>query len=151
MQNTLEVTRALALAELKELANAAKPCVTFYIPLEPAANTSRIDGLRLKSLVQQAERQLTGSWPELSKTQVRDLMGPLQSLDAENVQRGNGGSLVVLRSPDTFRAFEVRKELDDTVVIGESFHVFPLIHSLNVAGQMFYLLALSQKHIRLLR
>ena len=152
MQNTLEVTRALALADLKELANTGQPCVTLYMPLESSPNTSRVDGLRLKSVVRQAEQKLTESWPELSKAQIRDLIQPLQSLDGDNAGwGGEGGSLVVLRSPGTFRAFEVRKELDDTAVVGGSFHVFPLIDAINVSEQMFYLLALSQKHVRLLR
>src|SRR5688572_4717710 len=148
MQNTLEVTRALALADLKELANTGQPCVTLYMPLEPSPNTSRVDGVRLKSLVRQAEQKLAESWPELSKAQIRDFLQPLQSLDTDNAELGgDGGSLVILRSPDVFRAFEVRTELDDTAVVSESFHIFPLIHSLDVAEQMFYLLALSQNHV----
>lgn len=152
MQNTLEVTRSLALSDLKDLVNAGQPCVTIYIPLEPAPNTSRIDYMRLNGAIRQAEEKLAETWPDFSKAQVRELIDPLRTLESEGTQwGGEGGSLVVLRSPEVFRAFEVKQDLDETAVVGESFHLFPVMHSLNVAQQVFYLLALSQKHVRLLR
>ena len=152
MQNTLEVTRSLALSDLKDLANAGQPCITIYMPLEPAQNTTRMDYMRLKGGIRQAEQKLLETWPELSKAQLRELIDPLHALETEATQwGGDGGSLVILRSPDVFRAFEVKQQVDETTVVGEFFHVFPMIHSLNVAQQTFYLLALSQKHVRLLR
>lgn len=152
MQNTVEVTRSLALSDLKELVNAGQPCITMYMPLQAAPNTSRMDHMRLKGAIRQAEEKLAETWPELSRAQMRELIDPLRTLESEGTQwGGEGGSLVVLRSPEVFRAFEVKQDLDETAVVGEFFHLFPMMHSLNVAQQLFYLLALSQKHVRLLR
>jgi hypothetical protein len=152
MQNTLEVTRSITLADVKDLANAGMPCVTIYMPLEPAPNASRMDYMRLKGGIRQAEQKLIDTWPELSKAQVRELIDPLRTVESEATEWGSeGGSLVILRSPEVFRAFQVNQELDETTVIGEFFHLFPMLHALNVAQQEFYLLALSQKHVRLLR
>jgi hypothetical protein len=138
MQNTLEVTRSLALSDLKDLANAQQPCITLYMPLEPAPNTTRVDYMRLKGGIRQAEQKLTETWPELTKAQMRELIAPLHALETEATEwGGEGGSLVVLRSPEVFRAFEVKQELDETTVVGEFFHVFPFIHTLNVAQQVF--------------
>src|SRR5687767_4464595 len=111
MQNTLEVTRSLALSDLKDLANAQQPCITLYMPLEPAPNTTRMDYMRLKGGIRQAEQKLAETWPDLTKAQLRELIAPLHALETEATEwGGEGGSLVVLRSPDVFRAFEVKQE-----------------------------------------
>jgi len=151
MEKQLEVTRSLALADVKDLVNTEGPCITMYMPLEPAPNTSRMDGMRLKGAIRQAEQKLQEVFPELSKERCRELIEALQDVGSEPDQwGGNGGSLVVLRSPEVFRAFEVNQELDETVVVENYFHLFPMLGSLQVADQEFYLLALSKKHVRLL-
>jgi hypothetical protein len=111
-----------------------------------------MDHMRLKAAIRQAEQKLQATYPELPKQRCRELIESLREVDAESDQwGGNGGSLVVLRSPDVFRAFEVNQELDETVVVESSFHVFPFLQSLQAGDQKFYLLALSKKHVRLLR
>jgi hypothetical protein len=151
MEKQLEVTRSLAIADLKDLANTEGPCITMYMPLETAPNTSQVDAKRLKVAIRQAEQKLQEAFPDLPKERCRELIEAMHEVESEPDQwGGNGGSLVVLRSPEVFRAFQVNQELDDTVVVGDYFHIFPMIHSLQVAGQEFYLLALSKKHVRLL-
>jgi hypothetical protein len=152
MQKQLEVTPSLAVTDLKELANTEGPCITIYMPLEPAPNTSRMDYVRLKGAIRQAEQKLQEAFPEMPKERCRELIASLHEVRSDADQwGGKGGSLVILRSPDVFRAFEVNQELDETVVVETSFHVFPILPALQVADQYFYLLALSKKHIRLLR
>lgn len=152
MPKTLEITRSLALPDLKELAAASGPCITFYLPLEPAPNTSRMDHMRLKTMIRQAAQRLQEEWPDLPKSTVHDMTQSLQQVGSDtDPWGGEGGSLVVLRSPEVFRAFEVKQKLDETVVVGEYFHLFPMIHTLQTAEQRFYVLALSQNHVRLIR
>jgi hypothetical protein len=45
----------------------------------------------------------------------------------------------------------VKQELDETVVVGDFFHAFPYIRAMQFAEQRFYILALSQNNVRLLR
>jgi hypothetical protein len=152
MPNTLEITRSLSLSDLKDLANSGGPCITLYVPLESAPNTSRLDFVRLKGMIRQASDRLREEWPELSPALSRELTDSLHQVENDSDGwGGEGGSLVVLRSPDVFRVAEVKQKLEESVVIGESFHLFPVIASLQVASRHFYLLALSQKHVRLLR
>ena len=152
MPKTLEITRSLALSDLKELAGTEGPCITLYLPLEPAPNTSRIDYMRLKSAIGQAEQKLNEQWPDLPQDRIRELIESLGEVRSEADEwGGEGGSLVIFRAPDVFRAFEVKQELDETVVTGQYFHVFPLIRFLQLAEQRFYVLALSQNNVRLLR
>jgi hypothetical protein len=122
------------------------------MPLEPAPNTSRMDYMRLKGAIRQAEQKLQEAFPEIPKERCREMIDSLNDLRSDADRwGGKGGSLVVLRSPDVFRAFEVSQELDETVVVENYFHIFPMLPALQVADQYFYLLALSKKHIRLLR
>lgn len=152
MQKTLEVTRSLDLSDVKHLANVEGPCITMYMPLQPAANTSRMDYTRLKALIRQAEGKLNAQRPDLDSSLSRELIESLHLVEGEaGSWGGEGGSLVILRSPEVFRAYQVKQELDETAVVGDFFHVFPTLRALQFAQEVFYLLALSQNHVRLLR
>lgn len=150
MQKELAISKSLEIAELKDLANVDGPCITMYLPLEPAPNTSRVDFVRLKSGIRQAEQKLADM--DVSSREIHELLESVRHIENEAEQwGGHGGSLVVFKSPAVFRAFQVHQELDETVVVGSSFYAFPLIRALQIAEQVFYILALSQNHIRLLR
>jgi hypothetical protein len=111
-----------------------------------------MDFMRLKSAIRQVEEKLKHEYPDLPQPTTRELIGSLRQVESDADQwGGEGGSLVVFRSPDVFRAFEVKQELDETVVAGEFFHAFPFIRTLQFGEQQFYILALSQNNVRLLR
>jgi hypothetical protein len=130
MQKELEVSRTLHFDDLKSLANVAAPCISVYVPLESAPNTTRREHIRLKSAVRRAE-ELAGQW-KLAPADFRALVEPLNTItgDSENWRFQPESTLVILRSPDVFRAFEVRQHFDDSVCIGHHFHLFPLIPAL---------------------
>jgi len=152
MQKQLEITRTLHFDDLRKLGNVEGPCITVSLALEPAPNTSRMDFQRLNAGIRQAEQKLQENWPDLSREARRGLIEPLGEV-GNNAEGwgGDGGSLVILRSPDVFRAFEIPQELNEMVVVGDFFHIFPMFHALKLAEQTFYLLALSQNNVRLLR
>ena len=152
MQKTLDITRSLTLADLKEIAAAEPPCITIAIPVQPAPNTSRFDAMRLKSAVRQAEDTLERDWPECNAELCKDLASSLHTFfnEADDIG-GEGGSLIVLRSPEVFRAFNVDQHLEESVVVSNHFQIYPVLGDLQVAEEKFYLLALSQNHVRLLR
>ena len=54
-KGTIEATKNLQVADLKELASVQGPCLTITVPIQPAENTSRMDYQRLKSAAQSAE------------------------------------------------------------------------------------------------
>ncbi|MBC7924019.1 MAG: hypothetical protein H7039_00015, partial [Bryobacteraceae bacterium] len=152
MQKQLEITRVLHFDELRKFGNVEGPCITVYLHLEPSSNTSRSDFQRLKGVIRQAEQKLQEGWPDLSRPVRLELIESLHQVEAESDKwGGHGGSLAILRSPGIFRAFEVQRELDETAVVGDFFHVFPMLHAIRLAEQQFYVLALSQKHVRLLK
>lgn len=151
MQKQLELTRSLNYDELRKLASTEGPCITVCMGLQPAPNQSRMDFQRLKSAIRQAETKLQEGWPGVPPDVGRELTESLHMLESDSDQwGGEGGSLVILRSPEVFRAFELHGDLQDSVVVGDFFHIFPLLPALQVAEEKFYILALSQKNVRLL-
>lgn len=138
VQRITEV-RPISLAEIKEIGTATGPCISILIPGE--ANS-----VLLRQAISQAEQALSKKGVE--KAQSHKLMGALRDL-AENFPH-EGKGLAVYCAPDVCRAYHVAQPITESVTVGDRFNITPLIPALN-AVRDFYLLALSQKHTRLLR
>jgi hypothetical protein len=147
-KGTVEATRTMQLADLKELALVEGPCLTITVPIRPAENTSRQDYMRLKSGAQSAEEPLAEHG--LNPKQIREFLDPLSHIDGDS-WGADFGTLVVFRASKAFRCFRVREQLKDTSVVADRFQVLPLLRALQGERKQFYVLALSQKHVRLLR
>jgi hypothetical protein len=145
MQKELEVTRTLKPDELKLLADVEGPCLTLILP------GGRSTGPSVKNALRSAEQRLADQG--VPANSIRQLVDPLISVLSDDDQRGskNGGSVVVLRSKDVLRAFELNYPLDDAVHVCEHFQIRPALRSLSEDRLEFYLLALSQNRVRLLR
>src|SRR5687768_3173415 len=113
MQKTFEAAKSLGLEDLKEMANTEGPCLTLFLP----------DGKRLKNVIRTAEQMLG---EHFSTPDVRALVDPLPALAHEN-----GGTLVVLRSRDVLRTFELRQRLDEAVHVGTHFNMRPILKILD--------------------
>jgi len=147
-KGTVEATRPMRLADLKELALVEGPCLTMTVPIRPAENTSRQDYMRLKSGAHAAEPMLAEYG--LNPKQIREFLDPLSQIDGDSWSI-DFGSLVVLRAPQVFRCFRVREQLQDSSIVADRFQVLPFLRVLQDQEKRFYVLALSQKHVRLLR
>lgn len=147
-KGTMEAARSISLADLKEAAGIEGPCLTITLPIQPSENTSRQDQMRLKSATQSAEPMLAAHG--MNPKQIRDFLDPLSRLDGDSWGT-DLGSLVVLRSPDFFRYFQVRTPLKELAVVGDKFQVLSFLNALQQEERHFYILALSQGHVRLLR
>lgn len=147
MQKQLEATKSITADDLKSLAAATGPCITILIPTQPAENTSRQDHIRLREMVRQADEALVRQGLDVRSTS--ELLDPVRGMtgDEWDVARG---TLVILRSPEIFRHFQIPDTLPEGVFVGDSFHLLPVLPAVTKAMQEFYVLALSQKHVRLL-
>ena len=132
---------------LRELgAHRQAPCISFFMPT--TRGVGHEDKIRWKNLVKEAEQQLTaGGWrgPE-----VKSLLGPARELLDNapfwlNVSRG----VAMFLSPELARSFRLPQAFDEQVIVADHFQVKPLLPLLTGDGR-FYLLALSQKNVRLL-
>jgi len=150
-QQQLEQATPMSLQELKELSAAAGPCITIVMPLH------REDARQIQVTLKKALEKVSETLKQRNvdrKLQTK-LSEPMRALgDTIEAQTGEAqpgqASLIVLRSPDIFRYYLVPQSLEEYVEVADHFCLLPLIPILR-ESRPFYILALSQKHIRLLR
>jgi Bacterial archaeo-eukaryotic release factor family 7 len=137
--------------ELVELtAERRGPSVSIFMPTHRVAGREvREDSLRCKNLINEAEERLTQMG--LRSPDAREIMAPARELlDEEYFWLHQAEGLALFLAPDYFRRFRVPIPLEELAVVGERFHVKPLIPLLMADGR-FFVLAFSQKKVRLLQ
>jgi hypothetical protein len=130
------------------LAESQAPAVSIFVPTHRASQEIRQDPIRLKNLVRQAEQQLIneGARP----AEARNLLEPVAALVEDAAfWRHQAEGLAVFRSPDVFRSYRVSFPLSEFVAVSDRFYIKPLLPLL-INEARFYVLALSQKTVRLL-
>ncbi len=137
------------MSEIKDLASAPSPCLSILLPLETAQEKSAQNGVRIKHAIEKAQCLLAEKAVDAEETRL--MLTAIEDLAREELEASAGHpGLAIFRSPGVFQAFRVPRELAESVSIGDHFNIMPLLPLLN-ADQTFYILALSQRHIRLLR
>ena len=119
------------------------PCVSIYMPTHRRHPGKRQDPIRFRNCLREAERLLTDRH---APAEIHALLGPVAALPNVEFWRHQAGGLGILRSPDVLQEFRVALKLPELVVVAESFHVRPLIRSLN-SNVRYLLVALSQKGV----
>lgn len=125
------------------------PCVSILMPTHQAGPETRQDPIRLKNLLGEAERRLVEYG--LRAPEAKELLDDARALLDEPPfwQYQNQGLAVYLR-PGMLDTYRLPLQVEDLVVVGERFHLKPLMALLSMDGQ-FYLLAVSQNAVRLLQ
>lgn len=123
--------------------------VSLFLPTHRALPQSEQDRIRLRNLLDEAERQALagGARPADVRAllaQGRRLLEPAESTFWGHLSDG----LAMFLGSRWFRSFRLPEDLPELVVVGESAHVKPLLDLL-AADQRFYILALSQNEVRL--
>jgi hypothetical protein len=139
----------LSQEELKTIIAAShSPAVSIFLPTHRAGPEIQQDRIRLKNLLKQAETQLVkeGTRP----TDARELIEPVSALidDASFWRRQSDGLAIVL-AHDVFRVYRLPVVVQELVAVSDRFYVKPLLPLL-INDARFYILALSQKSVRLL-
>lgn len=135
--------------ELRLLIEKGKaPCLSIYMPTHKAGAEVQQNAIRLKNLLKEAEdRLVTGG---RRPAEVEKLLEPVQALVKNNpFWRQQSSGLAIFLCPDIFRTYRLPGDFQPSVVLAERFHVKPLLPLFNTVGR-FYVLALSQKDIRVL-
>jgi hypothetical protein len=139
----------LTTADLQRLVQTrSHPCISLYAPMVRAGKETRQNAIRMKNLLRQAEVQLAqnGVEPDL----ISALLQPIRDLaDPDYLQQQNDG-LALFRTHEHVAAFRLPIDFDERLVVGERFHIKPLLPMFTKNGR-FYLLALSQNNLRLFR
>ena len=124
-------------------------CVSIYLPTHRAGNETDQDRIRLKNLVSRATEELVALG--VRRSEAEELMAPVTALrdDADFLAHLEDG-LAVFVVDDGVRTFRVPETFEELVVVTDRFHLKPMLPSVT-SGDVFYVLALSQNQVRLLR
>ena len=145
----VEMADSITLDEIKDLAAPeGGPHVSIYLPLQPVAESSAQDPIRLRNLLARAESELVETG--LRSRESASLLAPVRALgDDSRFWQAGGAGLGVFVSARGMRVHRLPTAVDDLLVVGHRFHVKPLLSLLDLQGR-FYVLALSKKRVRLL-
>jgi hypothetical protein len=136
--------------DLKSLVEShPSPCVSLYLPTERVGPEGKKNSLRFKNLKRRAEKEILGRG--LRKRETAELLAPLEELLEDTLfWQNQSEGLAVFRSSELFRFFRLPLRFKETLVVADRFHLKPLFPLFGEEGR-FYLLALGQKKVRLLR
>ncbi|MGL4622808.1 baeRF7 domain-containing protein [Chroococcidiopsis sp.] len=124
-------------------------CVSIFLPtVRTAGPEIEQEPIRLKNLLKLAQERLVELGMRHSK--VLELLQPAQDLETSDFWLHQSDGLAIFCSPEVFRYYRLPLHLEELVVVSNHFHIKPLLPLLTSNGQ-FYILALSQKDVRLLQ
>lgn len=127
----------------------AGPCITILMPAYQAGADIQQNPVRLRNLLRIAHDQLAEQG--IGSANADALLQPATDLigNSDFWQRQSQG-LALFVNPKGIQSFRVPLALDEVVRVNDRYYVKPLLCLLSDDG-MFYVLALSQNKIRLLR
>lgn len=131
------------------MARQRGPSVSIFVPTHRAGAETRQGPIRLKNLLREAERQLLRSG--LRAPEAKSLLEPARGLLQDSLfWQYQSDLLALFVAPETFRCYRLPLSFGELVVVTDRFHIKPLLPLFSGDGQ-FYLLALSQNEVRLIR
>ncbi len=135
--------------DLKALTGESEaPSVSIYMPTHQSGSEIQQDSIRFKNLLQSAEKQLVEHG--VREPEIKKMLAPAYDLMQTNdAWRQPKGGFVAFIAPGRFEHYKVPIVPEETLTVGNRFTVRPLLPMLNGDGH-FYILALSQDHVRLL-
>lgn len=122
------------------------PCISIYLPTHRSSPERLQDPIRFRNLIRQAENSLHERYPQ---TDAEALLAPFREI-AENKEVWNNtlDGLAVLGAQGEMHIYPLRAKVDEMVLVGDRFHIKPLIGALEPTGR-YHILALNLQSIRL--
>jgi hypothetical protein len=123
------------------------PCISIYMPTHRFGGEIQADILELQHLLMQVRVSLMGRGMDDSK--AGQLLDPLMKLlRNESSWHGTNKGVAIFIAPGFFRHFESPLSFPSLAVVGEQFHILPLLSLIENDGT-YYLLLLGKEDIRL--
>lgn len=143
---TVGILKNLNVEGLKMLAHQAGPCATIQIPAYRPGSGDGSRLMNLRQLTHEAARQLRNlDRPEQAEGVIAEMDSLVATLPAEH-----GGPGVTLFCAPGFAAAYETPGVRELVTVGDHFYLLPHLATAQAPGE-FFVLGLSQKHLRLLR
>jgi Bacterial archaeo-eukaryotic release factor family 3 len=137
-----------SLKDLKPMLSSRPPCLSIYMALDatPPNQSAKANALRWRECLRSLEPKI-----EQNGSEARELLKSISDWDTIwGEEKQTGKSIAVFRSPDFFCVTSLAEPVKGKAVLGPHFCVRPLLPELTKDGT-FYILALSQKDVRVLR
>ncbi len=123
------------------------PCVSIFIPTERAGKPTEQNPIRLKNALKEARTGLEDLG--MRTAEVDELLEHAQTLIRDGrFWRQQSDGLAVFLAPGFARHYRVPLSFEPSTVVSERFHIKPMLPLLTT-GWRYYVLALSQKNVRL--
>jgi hypothetical protein len=144
--------KTLSQADLKALVDQSEaPCVSLFIPMHRAnAPEVQQDPIRLKNLLRRTEERLVEQW-DMKASAIEKMLAPAWEIVNDTMfWRNRSDGLAMFISPSLFRYYRLPIQLDEALIVNDRFHIRQLLR-LSTGDGEFYLLALSQDEVRLIK
>src|SRR5688572_15123206 len=108
------------------LRTSGGPCVSIFLPTFRAGGERVQNPIRLKNVVRDVAERLEGDWG-MRSPDADKLLEPIKRLVDDNsfwLHQSDG--LVLFRSPDLFKSFQLPVQLNELAVVENRFHLKPL-------------------------
>jgi hypothetical protein len=122
-------------------------CISIYMPTQRETTDFKKDQIRFKNLLRDAEKLLSG-WTENTKIRTAILEPAQKLMDDVGFWQHQGHGLALFSTPKDFFVYQFPLRFEEQVVCAKRFYLKPLLPFFSNNGR-FYILALSQKEIRL--
>jgi hypothetical protein len=125
------------------------PCITIYLPMERAGKETRQNAIRFKNALRTAEARLAEHG--LQEGEIEELINPLSSaFSDEAFWQYQSDGLAIYCAPGMVQSYRLPLAFEELVVVSDRFLLKPVLQLFTGNGA-FYVLALSQNAVRLLR
>ncbi|MGE5659183.1 MAG: hypothetical protein ACM37W_21530 [Actinomycetota bacterium] len=137
----------LSVDDLKELVEQPQGlCVSIYMPTYRVGTEIQQNSIRFKNLIRQAEEKLAEHG--LDRNEIVEFLQPVQEkLDREDFWQHQSELLGIFIAKGFLHFYQLPFSFEELVVVSDQFHLKPLMPLLTGDG-VFYILALSQKEVR---
>lgn len=123
--------------------------VSIYLPTFRSGKEVEQNAIRFRNLLKQAESRLRDSGEPTSR--VDSLLQTAREMAADSMGwKYQSDGLAVFISADGTRTYRVPEHFRELVTVSDRFHLKPLLPLVTSDG-LFYVLALSKNHVRLLQ
>ncbi len=140
--------KLLDMGDLKQLVTRPESlCVSIYMPTERAGKEVSQNAIRFKNMLKAAEKQLRSYG--MSENESTAFLAPgAKLLDSNKFWQYQSDGLAAFICPESFKYFRLPHRFKELSVVTNRFHIKPLLSVIGLEGR-YYILALSQKNVRL--
>ncbi len=128
------------------LFNPQAPCVSLYQRTHRTHPDNAGDPIQFGNLLKELEASLARQY---SAQEIEPLLAPLRRLASDDrLWRYTTDGLVCLSAPGFFRAYQVLRPMPNLAIVADSFHLKPLLRTLQSAGD-YQVLEISRDSVSL--